>query len=179
MRIQRVVVGLDAGTTGRDLLDAAAEFAGRMEAELVGLFVEDIDLIHFAAHPFAREVGYASATRRSLDSERMERSLRTLARDARKTLESVAGRTAVRCSFGVTRGAVADAVLSQARDADLVIVSLAQSGGITRAAGVRLVAAGDLDELRTALNDEASRILVLAGSDRKRLRETLQEMLRS
>ena len=57
MTLRRIVVGLDAGPRDRAALEAAAQLAARMQAELVGLFVEDIDLLHLAGLPFAREVG--------------------------------------------------------------------------------------------------------------------------
>jgi len=66
MKIRRVIVGLEPASRNAAKLEAAARLAARMEAELVGLFVENIDLLHFAGLPFAREVGFASATRREV-----------------------------------------------------------------------------------------------------------------
>ena len=48
MKIRRVIVGLDPALRSRALLEAAVELAGQMEAELLGLFVENQDLLHFA-----------------------------------------------------------------------------------------------------------------------------------
>ena len=73
MKIRRIIVGLATAPRNRAVLEAAARLAGRMEAELVGLFVENINLLHFAGLPFACEVGFASATRRDLNVESMER----------------------------------------------------------------------------------------------------------
>ena len=57
-----------------------------MQAELLGLFIEDAELLRFAALPFAVEVGLASAARRSLDLAAVERSLRAQAAELRLAL---------------------------------------------------------------------------------------------
>ena len=115
MTARRIVLGLDAGTPQRDL-EAVAALAARTGAELVGLFVEDPDLLQFAALPFAREIGGASAARRGLDVASVERSLRALAVEAERMLAGTAGRSAVRWSFRVARGVLLDVLLAAAAD---------------------------------------------------------------
>jgi len=112
---QRIVVALDAGTPARDL-DAAVALAGRTGAELLGLFVEDIELIRFAALPFAREIGAASAARRELDVASVERALRALANEAERLLAGAAGRSSVPWSFRVARGMLVDVLLAAAAE---------------------------------------------------------------
>ena len=41
--------------------EAVARLAKEMQAELLGLFIEDTELLRFAALPFAAEVGLAAA----------------------------------------------------------------------------------------------------------------------
>ena len=107
MKLRRVVVGLEPTPQRRAALQAAAELAERMQAELIGLFVEDMDLLHLAGLPFAREVGFPSAVRRSLDVAAMERSLRAAARDLRRVCEEALERTSVPWSFRTARGSPA------------------------------------------------------------------------
>jgi nucleotide-binding universal stress UspA family protein len=123
--IRRILVGLDASGHSLAALEAAADLAARLEAELVGLFVEDINLLRLAELPFAREVGGFSATRRRLDSRQMERQLHVQAERARRALETHARRVQVHWSFQVTRGGVALELLTAASDADLVILGRA------------------------------------------------------
>ncbi len=123
--IRRILVGLDASRHSLAALEAAVDLAARMEAELVGLFVEDINLLRLAELPFAREVGGFSATRRRLDSRQMERQLQVQAERARRALEAYARRVQVHWSFRVTRGGVALELLSAATEADLVILGRA------------------------------------------------------
>ena len=176
MKIRRIIVGLEPAPRTRVTLEAAAKLAAQMEAELVGLFVENINLLHFAGFPFAREVGFASAARRDLDVEGMERSLRGLAREAQQTLAAVAGRVPVRWSFRVVRGLAAGELLAAAVDADLVIVNIEQAGDLQHSIPLRVVRAGDPDALRAAM-EEGGGILVLAGADDVVVGETLLKLI--
>ncbi|HUJ86330.1 MAG TPA: hypothetical protein VLX30_05705 [Burkholderiales bacterium] len=121
MTLRRIVVGLDAGPRGRAALEPVAELAARMQAELVGLFVEDVDLLHLAGLPFAREVGYPSATTRALDVAGMERSLRAAADDVRRALASIAGRGPLTWSFRIARGTVLRELRAAAEHGDIVV----------------------------------------------------------
>ena len=177
MKIRRVIVGLDPALQSRALLEAAVELAGRMEAELIGLFVENQDLLHFAGLPFAREVGFTSATRRTLDVESMERSLRALAKEAEQTLASVAGRTPVQWSFRVVRGSPAAELLAVAEEYDLVIANLEAPAELSSSVSVRVVRAGDVETLRRALEEADGGVLVLAGTDDELMGETLRSVL--
>jgi hypothetical protein len=174
VKIRRVVVGLEPAPFSRPLLEAAAELAQRMQAELVGLFVESQDLLHFAGLPFAREVGFASATRRRLDVESMERALRALAGEARRTLAAIAERTPVQWSFRVSRGSLPVELLAAAGEADLVIASLERPGALPESLRVRVVRADDPKAVRAALAEEDGGILLVTGSDGERIRELLK-----
>ncbi|HEY7657337.1 MAG TPA: universal stress protein [Burkholderiales bacterium] len=174
-RIRRVIVGLDPLQQSRALLEAAAELAGEMQAELLGLFVENQDLLHFAGLPFAREVGFESATRRALDVGSMERTLRALAKEARQALEAVASPTRVQWSFRVVRGVPAAELLAAAEESDLVIANLEAPPDVPSAVSFRVIRAGDVEALRAALEEAGGGVLVLAGADAVRVGETLRQ----
>jgi len=176
VKIRRVIVALDPAPRHRALLEAAAEAAGRMEAELVGLFVENQDLLHFAALPFAREVGVASATRRPRDLESMERLLRALAKEAHEMLASIAGRAPVRWSFRVARGSPLVELLAAAEDADLVIANVEEPVELPPSLRLRIVRAGDLEALRAALEEEGGGIVLCAGADEASVRRLLRQL---
>ena len=118
--IRRILVALDASPHSLAALEAAAALAANLQAELVGLFVEDADLLKLAELPFARELGLYSAASRPLDSAQMERQLRTRARRAEQALTTAAERAQVRWSFRVARGAIAAELLAAAAEADLI-----------------------------------------------------------
>lgn len=120
--IKRVLVAMDATGPSKAALKSAAEIAARLRVELLGLFVEDINLLQLASLPFAREFVYGSSTGRKMDSTDMERSLRIQAERLRKNLEITAESAQVPYSFIVTRGKVASALLSVAAEHDLLVL---------------------------------------------------------
>jgi nucleotide-binding universal stress UspA family protein len=142
--IRRILVALDASLHSLAALEAASELADALKAELVGIFVEDVNLLHLAGLPFAREVGYLSGADRPLDSPSMERALRIQAEQVRQTLAGVAGRRQIRWSFRVVRGQVATELLTAAREADLLALgraSWASTRRVRLGATARLVVA--------------------------------------
>lgn len=123
--IRRILVALDASPHSQAALEAASELAQALKAELIGIFVEDVNLLHLAGLPFAREVGYPSGIDRPLDSPSMERWLRIQAEQARQALASIATRRQLRWSFRVARGQVAAELLTAALEADLLALGKA------------------------------------------------------
>lgn len=191
MSASRILIEVEAGTSAHEL-EAAVALAGRIGAELTGLFVEDATLLRFAALPFAREIGFASAARRGTDVDAMERSLRTLAREARRGLARVAERRDVRWSFRVERGVLPEALLAAAAaclpgppcetlrllllgDGEAPVLRWAEHA---RMAGrLELVRAPGLAELAAALGAVPG-IVVAPAAERVLEQEGLVELLR-
>src|SRR5262245_1213287 len=130
--IRRILVALDASRHSLAALEAASELADALQAELVGIFVEDVNLLSLAGLPFAREVRYLSDVARPLDSPSMERELRIQAAQARQTLAGVAGRRQLRWSFRVVRGQVTAELLTAAHEADLLALGRASRASTRR-----------------------------------------------
>jgi nucleotide-binding universal stress UspA family protein len=143
--IRRILVALDASTHSLAALEAAANLAASLHAELIGLYVEDENLLHFAGLPFAQEVRSPTAHRRSIDSDRMEQELRLEASQARHALELAADRVSARWSFRIVRGQVTEVVLAAALEADLLamgrvgrpLLSRSRLGSTARAASTK------------------------------------------
>jgi len=117
--IRRILVALDASPYSLAALEMAANLAATLEAELAGLFVEDVDLLRMADAPWAREIAYqgeASPTSRTV----MERKLRAQSDQIRSILAEAAERAQVRWSFRTVRGEVASALLAAASQHDIV-----------------------------------------------------------
>ena len=100
--IQRILVALDASQQSLAALEVAAELAAKYGAELIAVFVEDINLVRLSEFPFAQEIGYFSAISRQLDSQQIERELRAHARWVERTTATIAKRTNLRWSFRTT-----------------------------------------------------------------------------
>lgn len=163
---RRIVVLLDASAPGRAALEAAAAHAAELEAELIVVFVEDVDLLHLAGLPFAREIGFPSAERRELDASSMQRALRQLADEARRSLVTLGERMPLQWSFQIAHGALSAQLLAAAADADLVIEALCgceraalQLAGMRQDSGrtklVRARTRRELEALRRELQRQA------------------------
>jgi len=143
--LRRILVALDASHHSLAALEAAAELAASLEAELQGLFVEDINLLRAAGSPVAREVRYPYVTGGRMDRARMERELRAQATQAQRALMATCQRRQIRWSFRVVRGDVTAEVLEAASEADLLTLGRASRplmqrirlGSTARAAATR------------------------------------------
>ncbi|NLG64734.1 MAG: universal stress protein [Actinobacteria bacterium] len=154
-RPDRIVVALDASPHSVVALEAAAELAMLLDAELEGLFVEDIDLFRLCGLPFGHEVGSYTAEVRRVDHAAMERQLRALAAAMRETMERIALRTPIRWSFRVSRGCVVDELMCAAQGA--AVISVGRTG---RARG------RGMGSTARALAGRAPRPLLIAGEGR-------------
>ncbi|MEE9215826.1 MAG: universal stress protein [Anaerolineales bacterium] len=128
-QIRRILVAIDASPQSLAALEAAAELAAGIGAELVGVYVEDINLIRLAALPVVLETGGASARTRQLDGNRMDRQLRNQAALAAQAMAAAASRAQVRWSFTVARGSIEAELLQAAKEADLFILGRAGWSG--------------------------------------------------
>jgi len=133
-------------------LNTAASLAASMQAELRGLFVEDIDLLRLANLSVAREVVYPSGTGARISPDRMERQLRAQASQARQALTTACKRQRVKWSLDIVRGDVRTEVLTAAAKVDLLIL-----GKISRPL-VRQVSMGST--ARAAIHDSPSSVLL-------------------
>ncbi|HUL91584.1 MAG TPA: hypothetical protein VLV56_04475 [Burkholderiales bacterium] len=146
MSIRRIIVVQESAEAAR-ALDAVAEAAATLEAELTGLFVENEELLHFAAMPFAREIGAFSA--QALDVPTMERRLRYQAEEARRALAAAAEGKPLRWSFRIERGSLPAQVRNALDDADLVVLL---GGRPSRRRAAALLSAAELPrEVESAL----------------------------
>ncbi len=123
--IRRILVALDASRPSLAALQAAAQLAAHLKAELAGLFVEDINLLRLAGLPFAREIRYPSAVAQQIASPRLEQELKAQAAQARQALAAAAAQAQVAWSFRVVRGQVTAEVLAAALEADLLSLGIA------------------------------------------------------
>jgi hypothetical protein len=119
MKARRIVFDLDPQSRRNAALEEIAGLAGELEAELVGLLVQDVELLQLASLPFAREVGFPSAARRGLDVERLERSFEVLATELRRGCEAALKGMSVSWSIRVARGSRIEQLLRAATEGDV------------------------------------------------------------
>jgi nucleotide-binding universal stress UspA family protein len=117
----RILVTLDSSRSGQSALEAAALLAEAMEYELVGLFVEDSDLMTLASLPFSRQV-LRSGVIQNLDPDALQKELAAHASAARHAMQRVAVRHRLRWSFRSVRGDVGAAFTAAAAEVDILCV---------------------------------------------------------
>jgi nucleotide-binding universal stress UspA family protein len=120
--IRSIAVALDCSPHSRASLAAAAEMASRLQAELIGIFVEDINLLRMAELPFIEEIRRYSGTTGKFDTEQLERLLRIQAKNAQDLLQRTADEFTVHHTFRVLRGMVPEELMTAAPEADLLVL---------------------------------------------------------
>jgi nucleotide-binding universal stress UspA family protein len=173
--IRRIVVALDASPHSEAALEAALQMAARFEAELLGLYVEDVEALRIARIPFAREVGGYSGRSRSMSYEEMERKYRARVRQIRRRFQTRSHRAAVQAAFRVVRDRINRAIRSEAQEADMLIVGRSgwsQAGRLHFGSTARFVCCQDVPEMTLILHRGAALrepfLVVFDGSLRAR-----------
>jgi hypothetical protein len=118
----RILLALDSASDNRNALRTGVRLAARMHAELLGMFLEDTDLLRIAGLPFAEEILHWSARERSLGAGELERSLKALAARVQQELALAALEANVRWSFRVERGPRLQLLLEAGDRYDLLLV---------------------------------------------------------
>lgn len=120
--IHHILIALDASANSQAALEAAVNLADLLKSEVLGLFVEDINLLRLADLPFVREVRFAERAMRRVEPEALLRGLRARAALLRHELEEMAAERKVTSSFRVIRGPVDRELLAAALETDLVAI---------------------------------------------------------
>ena len=117
----RVIVSCDASPLGATAIDAAAALARGLDAELKGIFVEDINLFRTAALPFTREVASLTALASRMHPGKLQRLLEGQAQSVREVLAQAAAACGLQWSFQVVRGVPLGSVLDAMSGLDLAV----------------------------------------------------------
>jgi nucleotide-binding universal stress UspA family protein len=136
----RVIVSCDASPLGATAVEAAAALARGLDAELLGIYVEDINLIRTAALPFSQEVASSTALARRLHADELQRLLDQQAQSVRDVLRAAAAALKLHWSFQVVRGAPLGSVLEAMQGLDLVVFGHAGKFAATPAASAQAAA---------------------------------------
>jgi nucleotide-binding universal stress UspA family protein len=120
--IRRILVTLDASPSSLMRLERAAQLAEDLRAELIGLFVEDANMLRMAELPFTREISMFSHIGRRIRIDQLHSELRSQSDRMRRALADAAAARGIPWTFKVARGTVAAEVLAAASEADLMIV---------------------------------------------------------
>ena len=120
--IKRILVALDSSATNKNTLQVATALASKLKAQLQALFVEDINLLHLAELPFAREVSASTYSARQLTLADMEKQLSGQVRRLRQMVDQAALQSKLPVEFTVLRGPVAHELCTAVQQMDLLVV---------------------------------------------------------
>ena len=120
--IRHIAVALDCSPHSRASLGAAAELARLLNAELTGIFVEDINVLRMADLPCCHEIRMYTSESEKFDASNLERSLKVQAKTAEESLQRIAEDLMIKQSFRVLRGIVPEEVIAAAGEADLLVL---------------------------------------------------------
>ncbi len=123
---KRILVTLDQSGYGISVLRVAAGMAAKLQGELLGLLVEDINLIRLAELPFSREVNLFEEGGYHLCLDSLEKQLRSQAERLRHNLASIAGQQKIPWSFRLARGRLAAEIMAVMREVDVLIMGQMQ-----------------------------------------------------
>ena len=120
--IRRILLALSGAGDELAWIDAAAELAAALEAELSALFVEDVDLLRASRLPSMWEMGRHSAQLRQMQADSTVRLLQAAARRSEQALHRAAEARSLRYSFRILQGKPLHTLLAQAASLDLVLL---------------------------------------------------------
>ena len=122
---RRISVLLQSPETDRPLLELLGVLAAQPHSSIVGLFLEDINLLRLGEFPAARELCRVTFTQRRLETGEIQRQLRVRARTVQRALEATALKAGAEWAFRTARGTLASLLAEAARETDLLIVGAA------------------------------------------------------
>lgn len=120
--VRRVLLPMVSAELSERTLDFAADLASAFEAELVGMFVKEEDLLNLAELPFTSAFDRQFGQRRALSRPRMEQALDALSEKARTALGALAQRRKLSWSFEVRTGHPIETAVEAASEFDLLAV---------------------------------------------------------
>lgn len=122
-RIRRIVVGLTSASDAERAVAAATAVARVVEAQLVGLCVQEQSMLDLADFPFARVLNFDSPKPREVSRQSMQRAFARTATICRRALLKHADKAQVNWSFSAERGEFNTVLQATAGTGDYVVLT--------------------------------------------------------
>lgn len=138
----RIMVMLGNLESDRAALDALSVLAGSSPSDILGMFVEDAELLMLSELPIAREYCLLTHVERRLQTPDIERLFRVQARAAQQALAEIAHRFGSSLSFRTARGAATALLREALSEVDLMLFGAVRGtfrlpGDTSRASAIR------------------------------------------
>ncbi len=117
---KHILVALDSSQHSMAALEVAAEMARIFEAELEGLFVEDINWFYLSHLPFMSEISEFTGTKREIGDLSMENEVRAQIKRLRRAFQKTGERTQIKYTFRTVRGKVENELITASSAVDLI-----------------------------------------------------------
>lgn len=125
-KFRRILMALDPASEDLSTVEETAALARRLRAELLSLFVEDIDLVRLSQHPEFRAFSRLSAGPQPFAADDLRRALKRQLARSRDAVERAAAQQRIKAVFQVRQGRPVAEIVSAAGAADLVVVEWAR-----------------------------------------------------
>lgn len=133
--IDRIVVAVDTSTENVRSLEAAADFAALLQAELFALFVDNPELERLEKLSSSRKINLPQGFGTSIDPGSIQRELQAHASRARQLLARASDQRRLEWSFERVRGSIREHLDDYSGQGDLVV---AESAGRALGPGLRM-----------------------------------------
>lgn len=117
----KILLALDSASHNLAARNFALSLARQLQTELIGLFVEDEELLSSAQYPFASEIIASSANERKLGYTELERSLRAWSTQIQQQIIKQAQQAQIKCTFRTFRGRKTELFLQQSEVSSLLV----------------------------------------------------------
>jgi hypothetical protein len=124
---QTVVLAADVGSYSITTVNLAADMAASANTRLLGLFIEDEDLLQVSGLPCTREITLTTARERPTSAEQMQRALRSAAQQFKQALRQEAQALQITWSFDTIRGRIREISLEARGDVIYTILGQVES----------------------------------------------------
>lgn len=121
--IHRIVVSLTSASNAERAVAAAAVLAKAIEAQIVGLFVQEDKMVELAEFPFARVLDFDKPKPREVSRQLMQQAYAHRAAICRRALSTHADKAQVSWSFSTQHGEISAKVEEMAGSGDYVVLS--------------------------------------------------------
>lgn len=118
-----VMLATDVSSYSVTTVTLAVEMAASVQTGLLGLFVEDEDLLRVAGLPCTREITLTTTRERPTSTNQMQRSLQAAALQFKKSLQREAQASQIAWHFDTVRGRMRDVGLKPHLNVSYTIVS--------------------------------------------------------
>ncbi len=181
---QTVMLAVDFGNYSVTTVNLAVEMAASVQTGLLGLFIEDEDLIQVAGLPCTREITLTTTRVRPTSIDQMQRSLRSVAQQFKQILQREAQASQIAWRFDTVRGRMRDIGLISRRGVTYMILGQSVSHRLQSSRQIRrtrkvLLILDDSPRQKLALSVVLRRFhhekieLSVVGEDTKRILSSL------